>query len=331
MIIGCLLALLGGGPAVLPATTRAVRTAPVHIGRALTQQLLTGDLDSLFSQLSPEVKAAVGGNVAGLRTFRQNVAALGAETALLHEAAYSEEFSFDYYRVVRFAAVEGSWTIRWVWTADGTIHAAAFFPTPAPAPSQHLGRETVAELRLPFDREWYVFWGGREPHQNYHVVNANQRFAYDFVIRRDGKSHLGDGSSNEDYYAWGAPILAPAAGTVVSAVDGIRDNTPGEVNQAALAGNHVIVDHGTGEFSLFAHLQRGSVAVKAGDRLNKGDLLGKCGNSGNTTEPHLHYHLQASGTFGAAAGLPAQFRGYRADGKPVDRGEPVRGQHIAPQ
>jgi murein DD-endopeptidase MepM/ murein hydrolase activator NlpD len=92
----------------------------------------------------------------------------------------------------------------------------------------------------------------------------------------------------------------------------------------------VILDHGNGEYSLLAHLRHGSVAVAAGARISAGDKVGECGNSGNTTEPHLHYHLQDTPVFGRAEGLPAQFTGYVADGRPVARGEPVRGQTIHP-
>jgi murein DD-endopeptidase MepM/ murein hydrolase activator NlpD len=92
----------------------------------------------------------------------------------------------------------------------------------------------------------------------------------------------------------------------------------------------VILDHGNGEFSLLAHLRRGSVAVRPGATVAAGQKLGECGNSGNTSEPHLHYHLQNTAVFGRAEGLPAQFMVYTADGRPVTRGEPVRGQTIHP-
>jgi murein DD-endopeptidase MepM/ murein hydrolase activator NlpD len=73
------------------------------------------------------------------------------------------------------------------------------------------------------------------------------------------------------------------------------------------------------------------VAVKKGEAVKAGDLLGRCGNSGNSSEPHLHYHLQDSGEFGRGRGLLAPFRTYRADGKDMDKGEPVKGQTIEPR
>ena len=104
--------------------------------------------------------------------------------------------------------------------------------------------------------------------------------------------------------------------------------SPGAMNAAQRAGNHVILDHGTGEWSLLAHFKRGSLRVKPGQTVAAGDTLGLCGNSGNSSEPHLHYHLQNGPTFGDAEGLPAQFVNYIADDKPIARGIPVRGQVV---
>ena len=75
-----------------------------------------------------------------------------------------------------------------------------------------------------------------------------------------------------------------------------------------------MIDHGHGEYSLLAHLRKGSVTVKTGGRVTQGQIIGRCGNSGNTSEPHLHYHPQNSGKFGNSEGLPAQFVNYVADG-----------------
>jgi hypothetical protein len=213
------------------------------------------------------------------------------------------------------------------WTLDEQDAVIGFLITPLPseAPSEYLEYGTKTALRLPFQGEWYVFWGGRKVLENYHAVTRNQRFAYDFLIRKAGLSHTGDGKRNEDYHCFGQPVLAPAAGRVHAVEDGIEDNVPGVMNSREPVGNHVILDHGNGEFSFLAHLRKGSVRVKPGDRAMAG---GVCGNSGNSSEPHLHYHLQNSAEFGKGAGLPAQFVDYSADGQRVDRGEPIRGQVV---
>jgi hypothetical protein len=157
---------------------------------------------------------------------------------------------------------------------------------------------------------------------------AEQRFAYDFVIVKNETTHEGDGTKNEEYYCFGKEILAPASGKVVEAVDTVADNSPGTMNAQEPVGNHVILDHGNGEFSFLAHLKYGSVAVKQGDTVETGQLLGLWGNSGHSSESHLHYHLQTTAIFQQGEGLPTQFQSYMADGAFVKRGEPTRGQQI---
>jgi murein DD-endopeptidase MepM/ murein hydrolase activator NlpD len=127
-------------------------------------------------------------------------------------------------------------------------------------------------------------------------------------------------------------VLAPAAGRVVSAVGDVADNPrPGQkIAGAPAPGNHVVIDHGKGEHSLVAHFRQGSLAVREGQKVKAGQLLGLCGNSGNSSQPHVHYHLQTGKRFGEGLGLPAFFNGYEADGEPVARGEPQRGQVVVP-
>lgn len=104
------------------------------------------------------------------------------------------------------------------------------------------------------------------------------RTAVDFVVvDRDGAMFRGDGERNEDWYSWGAKVLSPGAGTVVVAVDGMEDGTPQRrpslppdfviADPTRLMGNHVVIDHGQGEFSQLAHLRNGSVRVKVGQRV----------------------------------------------------------------
>jgi murein DD-endopeptidase MepM/ murein hydrolase activator NlpD len=117
---------------------------------------------------------------------------------------------------------------------------------------------------------------------------------------------------------------------VVVAVDFVADNAPGTLNADYPPGNHVVIDHGNGEHSLLAHLRRGTVEVRAGDDVEAGALLGRCGNSGRSSMPHLHYHLQTGAAYAEGVGLPAFFRGYLSGGRLVERGEPVRGEWLAP-
>lgn len=108
----------------------------------------------------------------------------------------------------------------------------------------------------------------------------------------------------------------------------LPDNTPGVMSPQQPLGNHVILDHENGEFSFLAHLKQGSVQVKLGDRIEAGTLLGTCGNSGNSSEPHLHFHLQTTAILFRGDGLPAFFCDYYVRGKVFERGEPIAGDII---
>lgn len=150
---------------------------------------------------------------------------------------------------------------------------------------------TSNTFSFPFDGEWFVFWGGTNTLENYHYAQASQRYAYDFIVVKDNQSYSGDPEENENYYAFGKDVLAPAEGEVVDVVNDVEDNVPGEMNEAEPAGNRVIIDHGDDEYSLLAHFQEGSIEVEKGDDVKQGDMLGSVGNSGNSSEPHIHFHV----------------------------------------
>src|SRR5258708_5980887 len=153
---------------------------------------------------------------------------------------------------------------------------------PHAASSEAAPKKQLTELSLPFKSKWLVGWGGDTSELNQHHDVPAQKFAFDFLgVDENGKTHRGDGTKNEDYLCFGREILAPADGIVVEAIDGVRDNTPGSMNRYCLVGNCVVIQHRTNEFSVLAHFQRGSVAVKTGEQVKRGQLLGKCGNSGN--------------------------------------------------
>ena len=329
-------AALAVAAGAVPAAAQQADSAGIARGRQYTQWVLEGRADTLWALFTPQMRTAIP-SVQAMTAMQQQIQGqLGAETEVLTERMMnpSPAPGLDVYvRTSRFAGAPVVLQLVLATDSAGMIHGLTLRPqqAAAAAPSPFLEYQTKTPLRLPFDGEWYVFWGGRTVEQNYHAAHASQRFAYDLVIRRDGRSHTGDGTRLEQYHCWGQPILAPGAGTVVTAVDSLADQQPGRMDARNVAGNHVIVDHGNGEFSMLAHLRRGSVGVRAGDRVAQGQKLGECGNSGNTSEPHLHYHLQNGPVFGQAEALPAQFSGYLADGQPVARGEPVKGQAIRAQ
>jgi murein DD-endopeptidase MepM/ murein hydrolase activator NlpD len=309
-----------------PLAAQEGDVAQMETGRRYARWFLDGSTDSLWARFDARMRQALP-TAAQFAAFRNQFAGqAGAETQVVSESVRREGGATVYERVSRFASTPNPFRITIATDAEGKV--AGFLVRPEPQVAPDYATRTV--LRLPFEGEWFVFWGGRTREQNYHVVHLDQRYAYDLVVRRNGTTHVGDGTRVEQYFCWGRPILAPGPGTVVVAVDSLPDNAPGQMDPANAPGNHVVIDHGNGEFSFLAHLRRGSVAVAPGTRVAAGHRLGECGNSGNTSEPHLHYHLQNTGVFGRGEGLPAPFTGYTADGQPVARGEPVRGQTIRP-
>lgn len=317
--------------AAVPAGAQQADSARMATGRTYARWFYQGRTDTLWALLTPRMRERMP-TAAQLAAFQQGVVSrAGAETQVVSETVAEREGGVTVYeRVSRMSTAPVPFQMTVATTPDGMITGFGIRPWADAAQSRFLDYTTKTALRLPFDGEWSVFWGGRTREQNYHVIAPDQRFAYDLVVLQDGKSHTGDGTRLEQYHCWGRPIVAPGAGMVVTAVDSLADQVPGTMDRAHPAGNHVILDHGNGEFSLLAHLRRGSVAVRPGQRVAPGDKLGECGNSGNTSEPHLHYHLQNGPEFGRAEGLPAQFTGYTANGQRVERGEPVRGQTIRP-
>ncbi|NOG26292.1 M23 family metallopeptidase [Lysinibacillus fusiformis] len=154
---------------------------------------------------------------------------------------------------------------------------------------------TKTKFHLPFRDEWFVFWGGTNKLVNYHYEYENQRYAYDFVIINENRSYESDPTLNESYFAFGKEYLAPAEGVVVSMENNVEDNEPvGTFNEQQPLGNYVILDHGNEEFSYLVHFKHQSIVVKKGDKVKQGDLLGLVGNSGNSSEPHIHFHVADS-------------------------------------
>jgi Peptidase family M23/Protein of unknown function (DUF3887) len=187
----------------------------------------------------------------------------------------------------------------------------------------------ITKLKLPFNGEWTVYWGGDTKELNYHVINEAQKNAFDFVIRDEkGSSFKTDGLTNEDYYAFGKEIIAPTDGEVVLVVDGIKDNVPGEMNPIYVPGNTVIIKTENNEHLFFAHFKQHSIMVRQGQKVKQGDLLGLCGNSGNSSEPHLHFHIQNVEDMNIATGVKCYFDEILVNGELKKDYSPVKNDRI---
>lgn len=178
-----------------------------------------------------------------------------------------------------------------------------------PVPYPFAPTTPAVAVRVPTDRPMRVVWGGDAMATNYHAADPAQRWAYDLVIEPAGHG----AASNAAYGCYGVEVRAPAAGRVTVAENGHPDGDPAHFvpNYAAPAGNHVSLRLATGTHLVVAHLAPGSVAVEVGDDVEEGALLGRCGNSGNSSEPHVHLHHQRQdpALIGLLAeGLPLRFR-----------------------
>ena len=140
-------------------------------------------------------------------------------------------------------------------------------------------------------------------------VHIDQRFAIDWIrLNEAGATFSGDPRINTSYLAYGAEVLAVADGVVTAVRDGIPENVPGsravEISPDTFGGNHVILDVGKDRFAFYAHLQPGSLRVEVGDTVSRGEVLGLVGNSGNSSEPHLHFQLSDANSQLSAEGMP---------------------------
>ncbi len=190
----------------------------------------------------------------------------------------------------------------------------------------------TTKMQVPFKGEWSVTWGGDTKELNYHVESVAQKNAFDILIRdSSGSTHKGDGQKNEDYYAFGKELYAPCDGEVVLVVDGVKDNVPGTSNPVYVPGNTVIIKTDLGEYVFFAHFKQLSIVVKQGQKVKAGELLGLCGNSGNSSEPHLHFHLQNVEDMNIAVGAKCYFDKIKVNGELKIDYSPIKGDKIEEQ
>lgn len=149
---------------------------------------------------------------------------------------------------------------------------------------------------LPFYGEWEVSQG----HKGEHTHKGAWKNAWDFIItNKDGKQYKGSGDYAEDYFCFGKAIISPYDGTIVEVVNSIPDNVIGDVNTQSNWGNTVIIKHSDDIFTKLSHLKYHSIEVKEGDTVKQGQLLGKCGSSGRSPYPHLHFQFQPTPYIGS--------------------------------
>ena len=200
--------------------------------------------------------------------------------------------------------------------------AVFFLALAARALSGYGYQETAVELAFPFAAgSYYIGQGGSTSSINHHHADQSQRFALDIV----GLNGIGTRASGlmptelTDYVIYDREVKSPCTGVAISTHDGIDDNRIFQTNTDEPAGNHVILACGTVRV-LLAHFRKGSIAVTGGSIVSEGQTLGRVGNSGNSSEPHLHMHAYLGGTvdYNAGQGVPMTF-----DGRFLVRGSTV--------
>lgn len=200
---------------------------------------------------------------------------------------------------------------------------------PAGAVALTSAPEQKTVLSLPFAGAWGVVQGmdsGRT-HSGYAA------YALDVVPAEPvSESAFRKRKRLADHPCYGKPILAPADGRVVWARDGARELPPFRESRKHEAGNFVILEHTPDELTEFRHLQKGSISVKEGDMVHAGQIIGRCGNSGNAVTPHLHVGFL--GSYKPIATRPMRFSNYQvmvAQGVwQAGDGEPKKGQILRP-
>ena len=209
-------------------------------------------------------------------------------------------------------------------SGSGTIHTAAL----------DLNQDDPIVIHSPLrGKNWLAANGpsNTSPHRRAMLpVNGlphiGQRYAIDWIqLGDDGKTFTGDEHDNKSYHAWDQEIHAAADGKIVEVKDGIPENVPNsgklavQMTYDTLAGNHIIEQLSEDHYAAYAHLRPGTIKVKVGDTVHAGDVLAHLGNTGNSSEPHLHFQVCDAPSFPASEGLPFAIDQYTYDDYKLDK------------
>ena len=304
-----------------------------YAGTAFTA-LMTGTFSQAFANIDHLnailAAMAVGGIflIPSLKSYILALAAVGVATVFLHSV-----LSFWWY-----AKIPG-FTLPFNIAALGFLYVfgLARYPflarIPKPTPEETLdwyllnrnrssARDTA--IMLPFSGKWTVWQGfdGQWTHRD------NWKYAYDFIITGStGSSFRGAGSRLQDYYAYGKPVLSPVGGTVVKTVVHLPDNPIGRPDKNNNWGNLVIIRDQRGFFVEISHFSPHSLRVKEGENVQQGSFLGLCGNSGYSSQPHIHIQVQLTPRIGAYT-IPFIFTNYSGDNYFYAHGLPKEGAKV---
>ncbi|MFP2996933.1 peptidoglycan DD-metalloendopeptidase family protein [Spongiivirga sp. MCCC 1A20706] len=278
-----------------------------------------GEYESIFNTFNSAMKNALPKEKA-VAFFKGNVSPLGKLTSMdfteVNKGMHTYKSSFE----------NGVFNI--LLAVDGGNKLSGLLIQPYKPKGLPTLKRNVTKMILPFKEKWFVFWGGTTVEQNYHMAQEVQQYAYDMLMVDSGSSFKGDPKKNESYFVFGKDIIAPCDGTIVKVTKGVHDNVPGEMNAKDLTGNTLVLETANKEYVLFAHLKQNSIIVEEGAIVKQGQKIAECGNSGNSTEAHLHLQLQNVPDFFQATGAKLFFDEIMVNGEIKKNYIPVKEDFI---
>lgn len=195
-------------------------------------------------------------------------------------------------------------------------------------------------IEFPLRGEWFTEVSPADRIPSHGTNRFGLRYAFDFIQvdwkksthpthNKNKADYFLKGISLESYYCFGKPVYTPFSGEVIAVENGIperekaswfHDQTLAIRNSllfnserdgfGSIGGNYLILKKAENIYAVFCHLQKGSIPVKVGEHIQRGQVIGKVGHSGNSTEPHLHFHLMDSADIENAKGIPFIFERY---------------------
>jgi len=304
-----------------------------YAGTAFTA-LMVGSFSRAFTDIDQFnailVAMAVGGVflIPSLKSYILALTAVGISTVCLHSV-----LSFWWYAKIPGFTLPFNVVVLGFLYVLGLARYPQLAQVAKPTPEETLdwyllnryrSSEWDAAIMLPFPGKWTVWQGfdGQWTHK------GNWQYAYDFIVTgSDGSGFRGTGSRPEDYYAYGKPVLSPVRGTVVKTVTHLPDNPIGQPDKDNNWGNLVIKRDQRGFFVEISHFSPNSIRVKEGEEVQQGALLGLCGNSGYSHQPHIHIQVQLTASIGAYT-IPFAFANYTGDNYFYAHGVPEEGTEV---
>ncbi|MFT5171809.1 MAG: urea transporter [Candidatus Marinamargulisbacteria bacterium] len=294
--------------------------------------LMTGSIEAAMGDVNSFnfilISMAIGGIflIPSIQSFIFAVIAVAVSTLLMNAV----QVFWAQYGIPAFTLPFNVVTLAFVYVLgllNHELRPILYKPTPEETLDHYLTTKSRGielfgcTLSLPFDGYWSVWQGfdGKWTHQ------GNWKHGYDFVIvDENGETHGSDGTKLDDYFCFDKDVKSPARGRVTKVVNDIVDNPIGSVDSVNNWGNLVLIYDDRGYYVEMSHFKKASIVVKVGDWVEPGAIIGKCGNSGYSPQPHIHLQVQTTHEMGSPT-MPFRFVRYlenasfKANGLPAEK------------